>query len=79
MKSEWYNHIQTKEEYDQFVNSGFGWELFWDMPLTWQECEDFLKKYNYVKETRQSNYQASMALEGIVKQEEENSYERSSN
>lgn len=78
MKSEWYNHIQTKEDYEAFVKSGMMGEWFPDIG-SWQECEDFLKKYNYVKETRESNYQASIALEGFVKKEEENGFIKSTN
>lgn len=60
----WWDRIKTKEDYVALVSTGMAWEVEESLPLTWSECEDFLKKKEYYDSVKVDNYKASCKLEG---------------
>ena len=71
----WWEDIQDEDTYDKLVSTGLAWEWYSDLPLTWQGCLEFKKKYDYFESVKNSNYEASLK----ISEEEEEKYVKSGN
>lgn len=40
----WKVDVRTKEYYSELVATGLAWELYKDLPLSWEEIEEYLNK-----------------------------------
>lgn len=40
----WQLDVRTKEYYNELVATGLAWELYKDLPLTWEECLEELEE-----------------------------------
>lgn len=45
VKEDYRLHIKNKRDYDIAVASGIGWVAFGNLPLSWAEAEEEIRKY----------------------------------
>lgn len=64
---DWKIDVVSEEYYNALVGSGLAWELYHSLPLSWSEVEKeilaYQAKVEYIKNTREGNYEASSRLD----------------
>lgn len=43
-KRDWKLDITTEEQYNLAAASGLAWVVYWNFPLTWNECKNLLEE-----------------------------------
>ena len=71
---DWKLDIVSQEHFTKLQQTGKLHCLYPECPLSWAECKDFKKKYDYYEANKESNYAASLKIT-----EEEEKHVRSSN
>ncbi len=63
---DWKIDVVSEEYYNALVGSGYAWEIYPSLPLSWSEVEKeilaYQAKVEYIKNTRADNYEASSRL-----------------
>ena len=44
MTNPWWHSIRSREFYDTLVGTGMAWEIFPDLPFSWEDCQSKLKE-----------------------------------